>query len=102
MLDQPRLTFTAANWDVPQRIAFRGVDNHVANPDQAVDVTLSIVAAFSDVDFQSVPAQVFPATVIDDEPKVPALMGDYNREGSVDAADYTVWRDNLGRTSISL
>ncbi len=97
VLDQPRLTFTAANWDVPQRVAFRGVDNHVANPDQAVDVTLSIAVALSDADFQSVPAQAFSATVIDDEPKVPALMGDYNRDGSVNAADYTVWRDNLGK-----
>lgn len=24
------------------------------------------------------------------------LSGDFNRDGSVDAADYTVWRDNLG------
>lgn len=28
----------------------------------------------------------------------PALAGDYNLDGSVDAADYTVWRDNLGNT----
>lgn len=26
----------------------------------------------------------------------PALLGDYNRDDVVDAADYTVWRDNLG------
>ena len=25
-----------------------------------------------------------------------AAPGDYNRDGTVDAADYTVWRDNLG------
>lgn len=25
------------------------------------------------------------------------LAGDYNRDGSVDAADYTVWRDSVGR-----
>ena len=25
-----------------------------------------------------------------------ALVGDYNGNGKVDAADYTVWRDNLG------
>ena len=24
--------------------------------------------------------------------------GDYNEDGTVDASDYTVWRDNLGRT----
>src|SRR5690606_5672007 len=26
----------------------------------------------------------------------PALVGDYNEDGVVDAADYTVWRNNLG------
>ncbi len=29
-----------------------------------------------------------------------ALPGDYNWNGTVDAADYTVWRDNLGGTSL--
>lgn len=28
----------------------------------------------------------------------PVLPGDYNGDGVVDAADYTVWRDNLGST----
>ena len=28
-------------------------------------------------------------------PALPGLPGDYNDDGSVDAADYTVWRDNL-------
>ena len=32
------------------------------------------------------------ATVIE----TPPLAGDYNQDGIVDAADYTVWRDNLG------
>jgi fibronectin-binding autotransporter adhesin len=27
---------------------------------------------------------------------IPVLPGDYNEDGSVDAADYTVWRDKLG------
>ena len=27
---------------------------------------------------------------------VPSLPGDYNQDGAVNAADYTVWRDNLG------
>ena len=26
----------------------------------------------------------------------PSLIGDYNEDGTVDAADYTVWRDNIG------
>ena len=28
---------------------------------------------------------------------VPALDGDYNFDGTVDSADYTVWRDNFGQ-----
>ncbi|MEM7313933.1 MAG: endo-1,4-beta-xylanase, partial [Planctomycetota bacterium] len=30
---------------------------------------------------------------------LPLLLGDYNMNGTVDAADFTVWRDNLGSTS---
>jgi hypothetical protein len=30
------------------------------------------------------------------------LAGDYNHNGIVDAADYTVWRDSLGRTGAGL
>jgi Beta-propeller repeat len=33
---------------------------------------------------------------------IPALPGDYNHNGIVDAADYTVWRDSLGRTGTLL
>lgn len=28
----------------------------------------------------------------------PGLIGDYNDDGTVNAADYAVWRDNLGAT----
>jgi hypothetical protein len=30
------------------------------------------------------------------------LPGDYNRNGTVDAADYSVWRDTLGQTGLGL
>ncbi len=33
------------------------------------------------------------------EPEAPNLVGDYNNDGTVDAADYTVFRDSLGSTS---
>ena len=31
-----------------------------------------------------------------------ALPGDYNHNGIVDTADYTIWRDSLGRTGVGL
>ena len=31
-----------------------------------------------------------------------ALLGDYNDDGTVDAADYTVWRDSLGSSGLGL
>jgi Spherulation-specific family 4 len=33
---------------------------------------------------------------------VAAINADYNNNGAVDAADYTVWRDTLGQTGVSL
>lgn len=36
---------------------------------------------------------VATASLVDDE-----LIGDYNEDGTVNAADYTVWRDNVGAT----
>jgi hypothetical protein len=33
---------------------------------------------------------------------VHSTAGDYNHNGVVDAADYTVWRDSLGKTGIGL
>jgi beta-glucanase (GH16 family) len=30
------------------------------------------------------------------------LLGDYNHDGMVDAADYTVWRDSIGQSGIGL
>lgn len=46
----------------------------------------------------SVPGAAFylPAYQLRDVTTTGALFGDYTNDGLVDAADYTVWRDNLG------
>src|SRR5262249_6236854 len=36
--------------------------------------------------------------LVNEYPTTPALIGDYNNDGIVDAADYTVWRKGLGTT----
>lgn len=92
LLDHSQVIFTAETWNIPQQVAFRGVDNQVVNADRTVEVTVAVNDALSDVDYDAVPAQVFAATVLDDEPKPSEPPGDYNRNGSVDAADYVVWR----------
>jgi hypothetical protein len=49
---------------------------------------------------------VFPQTYVVDYVRVwekqTGLAGDYNGDGSVDASDYTVWRDSQGQTGIDL
>jgi hypothetical protein len=48
--------------------------------------TLLDYAALADIGWE------VPASILD----VPVLLGDYNHNGVVDAADYTAWRDGLG------
>jgi hypothetical protein len=38
-------------------------------------------------------------TTINNAPLIPAVAGDYNRDGTVDAADYIIWRNNEGTTN---
>ncbi len=49
---------------------------------------------------------VFPQTLLVDYvrmwEKQTGLAGDYNTDGSVDAADYTIWRNSQGQTGIGL
>jgi hypothetical protein len=40
----------------------------------------------------------FELTTITDAPLIPGIAGDYNQNGTVDTADYVVWRDTLGNT----
>jgi hypothetical protein len=37
--------------------------------------------------------------LVNEYPTIPALIGDYNNDGIVDAADYVVWRKGLGTTN---
>jgi hypothetical protein len=96
-LDTAALTFTPANWNLPQRVVFRPVDNHIINPDAVVNITVSVVAALSDDNYDPVAAQVFTATVRNDD----FAVGDYDHNGLVEQADYNTWRTNFGGTANS-
>ena len=53
---------------------------------------------FASLENAEVPLIPAPTLIIDFEPAVP-VAGDYNGNGSVDAADYVVWRNTLGSTT---
>jgi hypothetical protein len=91
-VDKPTLTFTPANWNLPQRVAVRGVDNHAINPDQLVNITVAVIAALSDDQYDPVAPKTFTATVLNDD----FATADYNHSGLVDQADYDSWRANFG------
>lgn len=96
-VDKPTVTFTSQNWNVPQRVTFRPVDNYDVGPAASVEITIAVVDSQSDNAYDPVADKVFTATIVDDDER-PALAGDYNTDGTVDAADYSVWRDALGST----
>jgi hypothetical protein len=94
-LDTTTLTFTPTNWNAPQRVIFRAVDNHIINPDQAVNITVSVVAALSDDSYDPVAPVVFTATIRNDD----FAAADYDHNGLVEQADYATWRANYGGTA---
>lgn len=68
------LTFTNANWDEPQSVIVTGVDDAVADGDQATDVTISVRAANSDARYRSVGDETVSVTTTDDESVAAGLV----------------------------
>lgn len=62
-----RLTFTPANWNVPQNVTVSGVPDLIADGDQITNVTVSVVAALSDPTFAEADSAVVAVTSIDDD-----------------------------------
>lgn len=94
-IDSPRLTFGPGNWNVPQPIAVRAVDNATPNADRMVDITAAVMAG-ADPLYTVLPPLMVSIAIEDDEPQVPTSPGDFNRDGIIDAADYGLWRDQAG------
>nr|MCU0875084.1 dockerin type I domain-containing protein [Pirellulaceae bacterium] len=83
------LTFTPANWNVPQTVTVTGVDDSDRDGDQVTSLTIAVDAAQSDDGFAAVAARTVLVTTSDDD------LGwhnthspfDVDASGRVDAAD---------------
>jgi hypothetical protein len=73
--------------------SFKNIDSNASDPIYANGT--SGVIGYTQSPFR-------PVFSIDNFRSEEALAGDYNRDGSVDAADYVVWRETLGETSPNL
>lgn len=58
------LTFTPANWNVPQSVTITGVDDTLADGDQTTSIVLSILDADSDNAFDPLPNQTVLVTTL--------------------------------------
>ena len=61
------LTFSPANWDIPQSVTVTGVDDGVTDGTQNVDVTLSIDVAASSSEFRFSPSETVDVLNADNE-----------------------------------
>jgi hypothetical protein len=95
-LDRQTLTFTPANWNVPQRVVIRGIDNHAVNAHRTVDVTVAVVPSLSDDAYDAVLPQTFVATIRDD---VAQFSADFATDGRINGNDLLAWQRGLGTTS---
>jgi hypothetical protein len=89
------LTFTKANWNVAQSVTVRGVDDAAVDGTKSVTVTIAVDDVLSDVDFTSAANKTVTVQNADND----FLLGDYDRNGTVNNADHTFWRTNFGATS---
>jgi Ca2+-binding RTX toxin-like protein len=63
----PTLTFTTANWNLPQAVAISTVDDSTTDGNQNVQVTVSVDDDASDDDFDHVSDQIITVTTIDND-----------------------------------
>ena len=61
------LTFTPADWNVPQAVTLTAVDDTVVDGPQISTVTVSVVAASSDDAWDSLPGRTLTVTTLDDD-----------------------------------
>ncbi|HIK93269.1 MAG TPA: hypothetical protein EYG03_15005 [Planctomycetes bacterium] len=84
------LTFSSANWNVPQTVTVVGVDDTKVDGDRTTNVTIAVDAGKSDDAFDAVPAQIVSVTTTDDD--TPGFM--------VTASGGTTTVDESGTTDV--
>jgi hypothetical protein len=94
-LDKTTVTFTPQNWNMPQRVAFRAMDDRSVNADRIVDVTVSVVDNLSDNSYDPLANQTFTALVRNDVAPQPP-DADFNGDARIDGADFLQWQRGLG------
>jgi hypothetical protein len=77
--------------ELPQSITSRNAVVHLIEDDIYLDIQFTYWGGSDDAGF----------TYMRAEPPSSGPSGDYNGDGTVDAADYTVWRDTFGQTVTS-
>jgi hypothetical protein len=82
-VSQSQLVFTPANWNKPQRIIVRAIDDHVFNADRTVNILIG--------------GTPYAALIRNDE-SAPPLAGDFDGNLVVDGADFLAWQRNFGAT----
>ncbi|QDU90206.1 hypothetical protein Pla175_36080 [Pirellulimonas nuda] len=114
--------FTPSNWNIPKQVLVTPIDDTEDDGDQVATITVSVVSGQGDSAFWSAPQSQVTVRVLDNESSQSVgdfdgnrvvnaadrellvasfgsknnLIADANGDGQVSAADYTVWRDNLG------
>src|SRR6185312_2243520 len=81
------LTFTPANWNIPQVVTVTGVNDSLQDGNQVSNITISVDPALSDNQFGSAASQTVPVTTLDDDIATPApgtavVVPDVNNPGS--------------------
>lgn len=73
-VDQPKLTFTPQNWNVPQTITVTGVRDQQRDGDQQTDVVVRVNVAQSAPEFAGSFDQIVQVTSIDDDGNLPSKL----------------------------
>jgi uncharacterized delta-60 repeat protein len=106
-IDKAVLTFSPANWNVPQSVTVTGIDDVIDDGDQTTLITLSIDDANSDDFFDQLLDQYIQVVTLDDDIVSPELSLTIDRESIAEnagssAATATVSRSGSTSTALTV